>query len=26
LTEMVVKKRKGDKKRWEVLLWLEGIK
>lgn len=26
LTEMVVRKKRGDKKRWQVLLWLEGIK
>ena len=26
LTEMIVRKKKGDKRRWHVLLWLEGIK
>lgn len=26
LTEMIVRKKRGDKKRWQVLLWLEGIK
>lgn len=26
LVEMIVRKRKGDKRRWTVLLWLEGIK
>jgi peroxin-16 len=26
LLEMIVRKRKGNEKRWEVLCWLEGIK